>query len=291
MTLSTHVIKNNNFLLTPNTFKEAMDYADLISKSSFCPDSMRGKSGDILVAMQMGAEVGLSPMQAIQNIAVIKGRPCLWGDAALALVLSHSQYESHREWTDGSLKEGNLTAFCAITRKGSEEYIKSFSLEDAKKAGLWGKAGPWTQYPQRMLQMRARGFAIRDKFADALKGINIAEEVSDYDVSPKKKGNVVNLKPTVIDAEVVNDISEDIEIKFTEWLADIGTSETMEKLQEVFNSFKRKDFGGRQDLFKKLIDAKDKKKNELIAKSATQEWLQDYDQTTEVNNNEHISGE
>ena len=60
-----------------------------------------------------------------------------------------------------------------------------------KKAGLWGKAGPWSQYPKRMLQMRARSFALRDKFADALSGLLMAEEVQDYsttvDVTPKTK--------------------------------------------------------------------------------------------------------
>ncbi len=63
------------------------------------------------------------------------------------------------------------------------------SKEDAKKAGLWGKAGPWSQYPKRMLQMRARSFALRDKFADALSGLIMAEEAQDYttisDVTPK----------------------------------------------------------------------------------------------------------
>jgi len=35
---------------------------------------------------------------------------------------------------------------------------------------LWGKGGPWTNYPRRMLQMRARALCIRDSFADALHG-------------------------------------------------------------------------------------------------------------------------
>jgi hypothetical protein len=55
-----------------------------------------------------------------------------------------------------------------------------FSVEDAKRAGLWGKQGPWTAYPKRMLSMRARGFAIRDCFADVLKGLITAEEAQDY---------------------------------------------------------------------------------------------------------------
>jgi hypothetical protein len=58
--------------------------------------------------------------------------------------------------------------------------LVKFTVADAKKAGLWGKTGPWTQYPKRMLQMRARGFALRDAFPDVLKGLVTAEEAQDY---------------------------------------------------------------------------------------------------------------
>jgi hypothetical protein len=56
----------------------------------------------------------------------------------------------------------------------------TFNMEDAKKAGLAGKQGPWQTAPKRMLQMRARAFAARDLFADALKGIKSVEELRDY---------------------------------------------------------------------------------------------------------------
>src|SRR5271166_163441 len=145
MSLSQQVVShqvNNNFVMAPSSLAEAMEYSKMIANSSFCPTAMKGKPGDVIIAMQMGAEVGLSPMQAIQNIAVINGRPSLWGDAALALVLASPNYVTHREWTEGSIKEGNLTAYCAITRKYSEEYVKSFSQQDAERAGLWKKVGP-----------------------------------------------------------------------------------------------------------------------------------------------------
>jgi hypothetical protein len=52
-------------------------------------------------------------------------------------------------------------------------------MEDAKRAGLAGKQGPWQQYPKRMLQMRARAFALRDVFPDVLRGVYVAEEAAD----------------------------------------------------------------------------------------------------------------
>lgn len=52
-------------------------------------------------------------------------------------------------------------------------------MEDARKAGLAGKQGPWTSYPKRMRQMRARAFALRDVFPDVLRGMPVAEELMD----------------------------------------------------------------------------------------------------------------
>lgn len=268
-------IRQNNFTIVPTNLNEAIVFADMIAKSSFCPAAMKGKGGDILIAMQMGAEVGLSPMQALQNIAVINGRPTLWGDAALAVVMAHPQYVSHREWTEGSLKDKTMVAYCAVTRKNSEEYIKSFSIEEAENAGLWGKAGPWKQYPQRMLQMRARAFAIRDKFADALRGISMREEVQDYEVIKAKK-NVVNIKEDRVAITVEGESSMTDEIVETETvveppfrdiekdLLDISWCDSMDDLEEKFKAaYKYAVYRRDTESVKRLIDAKDKKKLEL----------------------------
>ncbi|WP_287027931.1 recombinase RecT [Herbaspirillum sp.] len=136
-----------------------------------------GKPGNVLVAIQWGMEIGLKPMQAMQNIAVINGRPSIWGDAALALVKASPHYEDVIETYEGT--GDKKKAVCIAKRKGRTDVVSEFSVEDAKTAGLYKKSGPWTQYPDRMLQMRARSFALRDQFPDVLKGLSIAEEAMD----------------------------------------------------------------------------------------------------------------
>jgi hypothetical protein len=179
-------------LPAPQNMAEAMRLADMLAQSTMVPQSYRGKPGDVLVAVQMGAELGLAPLQALQNIASINGRPSVWGDAALALVQNHPHYVSHREWVEG---EGDDRAgYCAITRRGSAEHVQRFSIRDAKKAGLLNKQGPWQQYTERMLVLRARGFALRDKFADALRGLITAEEAQDMPAEqPREVASVVGL--------------------------------------------------------------------------------------------------
>lgn len=165
--------QKQNFSLAPKDLDEAMRFADMLAGSSIVPKDYIGKPGNCLVAIQWGMELGLQPMQAMQSIAVINGRPSLWGDAMLALVKAHPAFEWVKEECDGNV------ATCTIKRRGEPEVVQSFSLEEAKRAGLTGKQGPWTQYPKRMLQMRARGFALRDAFPDALRGVVSAEEARD----------------------------------------------------------------------------------------------------------------
>jgi hypothetical protein len=165
--------------LALQSFDDAFRFAKMVAASDFAPKDFKGKAESCLLAIQHGSEVGLSPMQSLQSIAVINGRPTIWGDAALALVQSSSQCLYVREYSEAD--GDGLTAVCEVQRRGyPQPTVARFSVADAKKAGLWGKSGPWTQYPARMLALRARGFALRNAFADALRGLVTAEEAQDY---------------------------------------------------------------------------------------------------------------
>jgi len=165
------------------TFDDAFRFSKMVAASEFAPKDFRNKPESCLLAIQHGSEVGLSPMQSLQSIAVINGRPTIWGDAALALVQASPVCEYVREYIEG---EGDaLVAVCEAKRRGyPAPTTVRFSVADAKKAGLWGKSGPWQQYPTRMMTLRARGFALRNAFADALRGLITAEEAQDYPATP-----------------------------------------------------------------------------------------------------------
>lgn len=170
-----------SFSLAPQDLDQALRFADMLSKSNIVPKDFQNNPGNILVAVQWGMELGLQPLQAMQNIAVINGRPSLWGDAVIGLVRSSPlcEYVNEESFDD--------KAVCRVKRRGEEEQIRIFTVDDARKAGLLGKQGPWAQYPKRMLQMRARSWALRDVFPDVLRGMPIAEEVMDIeakDITP-----------------------------------------------------------------------------------------------------------
>ena len=171
--------------LVPSTFEGLYRMANIMSASGLMPQGIQTPEA-VFVAVQMGLEVGLSPMQAVQNIAVVNGRPAIWGDSVLGLVRASGELEAFEEGFTGTWPEDNFTAYAKAKRRHEKEVVREFSIGDAKMAGLWKypQTGvtPWHKYPKRMLQMRARSWALRDGFGDVLKGLRTAEEVVDYDI-------------------------------------------------------------------------------------------------------------
>lgn len=161
-------------------YEVAKRVAHSLANSGMVPDDYKGRPNDCFVAIQMGHEIGLGPFQAIQSIAVINGRPCLWGDALIGVCRNSPKCE----WIEEEMSDDGKTATCRTQRKGDRNFIeRSFSWDDAIEAGLHNK-NIWGKHPKRMLQMRARGFCLRDAYPDILKGLSIAEEVQDFHGSP-----------------------------------------------------------------------------------------------------------
>lgn len=111
--------------------------------------------------------------QMAQWCMMVNGRLALWGDLPMALVMRSGLLADIDEHYEG---EGeSLRAVCTVTRRGMSPHTRVYSVADARRAGLWDRGGPWKTHGLRMLQMRARAFALRDRFADVLGGLDIAE--------------------------------------------------------------------------------------------------------------------
>ncbi len=170
--------------------QSCFELCKLISTSPFCPNGIKGNPGGVFLAIKYGESLGLDPLQALQGITVISGKPTLYGDALLALCKPYGDIiETYDKKTH--------VASCTCKRPGYEPLTRTYSLQEAMNAGLvsfnkeghavgrakgdsWSTTAPWGAYTQRMLQMRARGFALRDAFPDILRGIISAEEAEDY---------------------------------------------------------------------------------------------------------------
>lgn len=171
------------------SLEEMWRFAQYVAASGLAPKGIESPQA-IIVALQMGAEVGLTPMASLQNIAVVNGRPSIWGDAMLAVCRGSGLFDEKafaEKWYDDQgnelpvhQREKAFAATCAVRRLPDGAIVESaFNLNQAKEAGLLSKGGPWKTYPARMLQMRARSFALRDGFSDVLRGFKSAEETRD----------------------------------------------------------------------------------------------------------------
>jgi len=240
-----------------------MQFADMAARSVMVPKDFQGKPENIMLAVQMGSEIGLAPMQALQNIAVINGRPAVWGDAMLGLCKASEFCEDVIETIAG---EGDkMVATCIAKRYGKEPVVRTFSHDDAKQAGLIGKSGPWSQYKSRMLQMRARGFALRDAFPDVLRGLIAAEEAQD--IPPETRTTESFTGPT-LDAKAEPPVTAPPKMTKAVWLdnleaelskatsrEDVFAIVSREDVQKAFAAFTN----GAAERLQAITDAADKR--------------------------------
>jgi hypothetical protein len=170
-----------------NDMDSIMRFAKAVAASQFCPQGF--SDIDCFICINKGLEVGMTPLSALENIYVVNRRATIFGDAPKALCEASGLLEDYEQHYEG---EGDdFRAVVTSTRKGRKPQTESFSIADAKTAELWGKKGPWTNYPKRMLMFRARGYNLRDNFGDVLKGFQIGELVDEFDAARAVAGRVV----------------------------------------------------------------------------------------------------
>ncbi len=185
--------------LVPRNLEELYRMAVAFCKSGLMPKGMQ-RPEQVIVAVQMGMELNLTFMQSIRNIAVINGRPSLWGDMPLALVKRSKELEYIREGFEE--REGaDFAAVCIVKRKGEEEISRVWSWGDAVQASLHEK-DTYKKYPRRMCQMRARSWALKDAFPDIISGVGIAE-YDDYQPGP-----IIDADPATEEPEASPSITE-----------------------------------------------------------------------------------
>ena len=184
--------------IIPANVPEVWQMSNFIHESHMAPKEL-DKPERIAVAIMTGLEIGLAPMMALQSICVINGRPCFYGDAMPGMAEASGLASYIREWEEGTPDSDDWTFFCETKRTNRPQpVVRKFSVRDAKRAKLWGKVSdkgvesPWVLYPQRMLQMRARSWALRDTYPDVYRGFPSREEMLDVPASVEEEAPTIN---------------------------------------------------------------------------------------------------
>lgn len=167
--------------LRPDSPEGIFRLASGVAAAGMLPSGVHNVAA-MAICLAFGFERGMTYGNIVKGVMVVNNRPALFGDAPLDLAMRSGLVEDIGETIAG---EGEaMVATCRVKRvRVATPIVRTFSVDDAKTAGLWGKAGPWKAYPKRMLQLRARGFALRDAVPDALGGFAIAEEYDEFAIA------------------------------------------------------------------------------------------------------------
>lgn len=220
--------------IVPRSIDEAFRLAEAFCIAGMVPDSYKANdpretASRVMLGIMKGAEVGLPPVASLSNIYIVNKRPSVYGDGALAIVQAHKDYVGHKEWFEGEPGKDAWVAKCEFYRRQDDGTVKAypgeFSWKQATNAQLTRK-GPWVQYPERMLKMRARSFGLRDSFSDALCGLSIVEEAQDIPVKPE------SVDTGFLDAGVTGELLETVDWSATQklFLESVAKAETQEAL-------------------------------------------------------------
>jgi hypothetical protein len=167
------------------SLEDLLRFAATAVAAGLAPKGMNSKAAAL--AIQAGLERGLGPLGGLQALVVINGNLSWRGQAALALLRSSGKAipGTLDSWTEGEGED--QVGVCVSQRVGYDRPFRTvFTVADARRANLWGKSGPWQQYPARQLKWRAVGFHARDHYSDVLGGFPLAEEAEDYEHGPRR---------------------------------------------------------------------------------------------------------
>ena len=197
------------------------------------PDFTKGKTPAVVAVLLQGHQLSLPPLTALQHVVPVNGLLSIKGDMAKSLIFNSGKLkaDSWKEEEFGSLEAQDFMVKITATRSDNGMTIsRSFSIAQAKRAGLWitdqqvsGQDGwkyknsAWYKFPLRMIYYRALGFLARDGFSDVLTGIYTTEEAMDM---PKETADIIETpdggKIIIPDKEHAKKRSE----KLTERVAD-----------------------------------------------------------------------
>lgn len=184
----------------PKNFIELRRLAGDVVKSGLAPDSVR-KAEDAMIILMSGAELGLTAMQSLRSIHVIKGRPNLSADLMVALVRRSSICEYFK-----LVELTNTRCVYQTKRVDGDEINYEFTWEDAKRARLTNR-DIWKKYPKNMLRARCASSLARAEYPELLTGVYDPDELAEVNHSQrseKSKAEVVASPPPaddVVDAE------------------------------------------------------------------------------------------
>lgn len=246
--------------IVPRSIEEAERLSQIMCKANILPEHFRNKPADVFVAISYGLEVGLTPINALQSIYVVHGRPGMYADAMVALVLASGKAMYFR-----TVEATDTEATVETLRRGDPEPRRlTITIAQAKKAG-WTSNKKYDSEPARMLAARAKSTLCKDCYPDVLRGMASVEELRDEAVSSSPAASVAQFRAPeapVIDAELVEQPKPDVAKNLAERML---AAATLDDLAAVGADIKRAALGKEQTAELRALYATRKRQLEQVA--------------------------
>ena len=178
------------FSIMPTNTSELKDLAHMIAGSQlFAVKSVEAAA----VILMTGLELGFSPVQSCRGIHVVSGKPVLSADMMMAACLNKRGVCEYF----GAIESSDAVATYATKRTGRPETRHSFSIDEAKRAGLMSNP-TWNKYPAQMLRARCISGLARMVYPDILLGLYTPDEISNSNDPDDKSFEPVFTPPPAV---------------------------------------------------------------------------------------------
>ena len=182
----------------PNQFTHAQRVAQMFAQSALVPTAYQGNVGNCVIALDVAARTGSSPMMVMQNLNIIFGKPSWSSQYCIAAINSSGRYTPLRyEVTDlgeiehNGQKMRNKQVIAYAWEKNQPELwgkkearLESapVSIEMAIKEGWFDRKGTkWHTMTDLMLNYRASTWFGRMYAPELLMGMQTQEEAIDVE--------------------------------------------------------------------------------------------------------------
>lgn len=192
--------------------------ATVLCNTQMVPQTFRGKPDDGAAAILYGAELGLKPQQALQQVFVVHGQPAIYARTMVALLKAKGYKFQTVETSDESVTVRG-------TSPAGEVEESTWTIARAERAG-YTKNAKYKSDPQAMLYAKAASEVSRKLAPDVLLGIKYTAEdlelepvkmtATREDVRAKAEAAPVPAltkkpEPEVVDDDLIADVKETLE--------------------------------------------------------------------------------
>ena len=169
-------------------FEAAQRMAQALCTSTMVPSEYRGQQGlsNSLIALEIAARMGLSPLVVMQNMTPIHGKPSWSSSFLIATVNASGRFTPLRFVFDD--KDNSSNCFAVARDKATGEVLEGqlISIEMAKREGWWSRpdrygkeTSKWQSMTGQMLRYRASAFWVKVYCPEISLGLMTQDEVAD----------------------------------------------------------------------------------------------------------------